>query len=65
VVLVATNEAARSKGVNAGKLVRSAAQILGGNGGGKPDFAQGGGSDNLKIDEALASLSREVEGLLE
>jgi alanyl-tRNA synthetase len=63
-VLVATNEAARAKGVNAGNLVRSAARILGGNGGGKPDFAQGGGSDASKVDEALAALTREVEGLL-
>lgn len=55
-VLVATNQAARDKGVKAGELVRDASKALGGGGGGKPDFAQGGGQDVSKIDSALASL---------
>ena len=43
-VAVATNEAARARpGIKAGDLVRGAAKVLGGGGGGKPDFAQGGG----------------------
>jgi alanyl-tRNA synthetase len=44
VVVVAVNEAARGQGLAAGALVRIAAQALGGNGGGKPDVAQGGGA---------------------
>jgi alanyl-tRNA synthetase len=44
VVVVAVNEAARGQGLAAGALVRIAAQPLGGNGGGKPDVAQGGGA---------------------
>lgn len=39
-VAVATNEAARKAGIKAGDLVRGAAKVLGGGGGGKPDFAQ-------------------------
>ncbi|WEV73087.1 alanine--tRNA ligase [Bifidobacterium sp. ESL0790] len=57
-VAVATNEAARKAGVKAGDLVRVASKVLGGGGGGKPDFAQGGGSDATKIDEALAALRK-------
>lgn len=57
-VAVATNEAARLAGVKAGDLVRTASKILGGGGGGKPDFAQGGGSDASKIDEALVAIKQ-------
>ncbi|MBK9725304.1 MAG: alanine--tRNA ligase [Actinomycetales bacterium] len=45
VVVVATNEAARGRGLKAGALVRVAAAALGGGGGGKDDLAQGGGTD--------------------
>ena len=38
---------------NCGTLVKEAAIITGGNGGGRPDFAQAGGKDASKIDEAL------------
>ena len=56
-VAVATNEAARKQGIKAGDLVRGASKVLGGGGGGKPDFAQGGGADATKIDEALEALA--------
>ncbi len=39
--------------LNAGQMVKVAAQVCGGNGGGRPDFAQAGGKDPSKIDEAL------------
>jgi alanyl-tRNA synthetase len=41
------------KSLNAGQLVKTAAQICGGNGGGRPDFAQAGGKDVNKVDLAL------------
>jgi len=44
VVVVATNEAARARGLAAGRLVGAAAKALGGGGGGKDDVAQGGGA---------------------
>ena len=62
-VAVATNEAARGLGAKAGDLVRTASKVLGGGGGGKPDFAQGGGVDASKIDEALESVKAEVANL--
>ena len=51
---------AQEKGLHAGKLVKAVAQITGGNGGGKPDFAMAGARDLTKIDEALGA----VEGLV-
>ena len=50
------NKAAQAKGVKAGMLVKAVAQITGGNGGGKPDFAMAGIKDQTKIDEALAAV---------
>jgi len=44
VVVVAVNDAARDRGLAAGRLVGVAAKALGGGGGGKPDVAQGGGA---------------------
>jgi alanyl-tRNA synthetase len=39
--------------LKAGDLVRETARIVGGGGGGRPDFAQAGGKDASKIDEAI------------
>jgi len=46
--------------VRAGDLVKSAATVLGGGGGGKADFAQGGGSDSSKLEEAIKELKRQI-----
>ena len=45
---------------NAGNLVKLAAVITGGNGGGKPDIAQAGGKDVSKLDEALEAVKKEL-----
>lgn len=45
---------------NAGKLVKEAAIICDGNGGGRPDFAQAGGKDPSKIDEAIERIKELV-----
>ena len=39
--------------VNAGQIVKAAAQVCGGNGGGKPTMAQAGAKDISKIDDAI------------
>jgi len=54
--VVATTAAAREAGHAAGKLVPSFAEAVGGRGGGKPDMAQGGGSNPAGIDQAIAAL---------
>jgi len=40
--------------VQAGKIIQTIAPIVGGKGGGKPDFARGGGKEVSKVDAALA-----------
>ncbi len=55
---------AQEKGLNAGKLVRAVAQITGGNGGGKADFAMAGAKDLTKMDEALAAVESLVAEML-
>ncbi len=44
------------KGVHCGQLVKQAAQLCGGNGGGKPDMAQAGGKDASQVDIAIQSI---------
>ncbi|WP_435971111.1 alanine--tRNA ligase [Streptomyces sp. Qhu_M48] len=58
--VIATNEAARERGLKAGELVRTAAKTLGGGGGGKPDVAQGGGQNPEAVGEAIAAVERLV-----
>ncbi|MBB1255775.1 alanine--tRNA ligase [Streptomyces sp. OF3] len=58
--VVATNEAARERGLKAGDLVRTAAKTLGGGGGGKPDVAQGGGQNPAAVDDAISAVERQV-----
>ena len=56
VLVVATNEAARSAGAKAGVLAKAAATALGGGGGGRDDVAQGGGTDAAAMPSALAAV---------
>lgn len=58
--VIATNEAARERGMKAGELVRAAAKTLGGGGGGKDDVAQGGGQNPAAVDEAIGAVQRLV-----
>jgi alanyl-tRNA synthetase len=56
VVIVATNDAARTAGAKAGALAKGAAGVLGGGGGGRDDVAQGGGTDAAALPSALAAV---------
>ncbi|MFJ8666736.1 alanine--tRNA ligase [Streptomyces sp. NPDC093600] len=58
--VIATNEAARERGLKAGELVRTAAKTLGGGGGGKPDVAQGGGQNPQAVGDAIDAVERMV-----
>ncbi len=53
-----------SAGVKAGDVVRQVAQIAGGNGGGKPDFARAGGKDITKVDDAIMKCDEIVKSML-
>jgi alanyl-tRNA synthetase len=44
------------RGMHAGNLLREAAKIMGGGGGGRPDMAQAGGKDADKLTDALATV---------
>ena len=46
--------------IKAGDLVKELAVIAGGNGGGRPDFAQAGGKDGSKVMEALESVKKSI-----
>ena len=50
--------------VHAGRLVKELAPIVGGSGGGRPDFAEAGGKDASRIDELLEAAPKALEGLL-
>jgi alanyl-tRNA synthetase len=49
---------------HAGNLVKGAAAICGGGGGGRPDMAQAGGKDPNKVDEAIAYAQEYVKSVL-
>ena len=53
---IATTAAARDAGIKAGDLVKDLAPLVSGRGGGKPDLAQGSGTDAAGIDAALSRL---------
>ncbi|GAB3674042.1 alanine--tRNA ligase [Saccharopolyspora tripterygii] len=59
--VVGVNDAARDQGIAAGKLVPSFAAEVGGRGGGKPDMAQGGGSNPAGITAAISALRTGVD----
>jgi alanyl-tRNA synthetase len=55
ILIAAVTEDLVKRGLHAGELVKHAAQILGGSGGGRPTLAQAGGRDAERLEEALQS----------
>jgi alanyl-tRNA synthetase len=53
-----------SKKIRAGDVVKQIAPIVGGGGGGRPDFAEAGGKDPSKIAEMLEAARGVVERLM-
>ncbi len=64
-VVAAANERAQAVGVGANTLVQAVGPVVGGRGGGKPDLAQGGGTDESRVAEALALVPVEVARLVQ
>jgi alanyl-tRNA synthetase len=52
-IMVMAGKSALKKGVDANEIVRGASEIIGGGGGGRSNFAQGGGTKTEKLSEAL------------
>jgi alanyl-tRNA synthetase len=59
-LIAAVNPAAQQRGLSANDLLKAAAGPVGGRGGGKPDVAQGGGSDEAGIPAALAAVEQAI-----
>ncbi|MBY6836091.1 alanine--tRNA ligase [Clostridium botulinum] len=64
VICAMADKEAVSKGAHCGKVIKEAATILGGGGGGRPDMAQAGGKLPEKISDALDSVYKIVETLV-
>jgi len=60
-LMVMAGEAAVKKGLNAGNIVKEAAPIFGGGGGGRPNFAQGGGTKPDRLPEAVKTAEEIVK----
>jgi alanyl-tRNA synthetase len=60
-LMVMAGETAVQKGVNAGNIVKEAAPVFGGGGGGRPSFAQGGGTKPEKLAEAVQTAEETVK----
>lgn len=56
-IVVKATKTAVASGIHCGNLAKQAAQIMGGGGGGRPDFASAGGKDASKIQDALAAVN--------
>lgn len=56
--ITAVSEDLIEKGYHAGKIVKEVSKIAGGGGGGRPDFAQAGGKNPAKLDDALAAVKK-------
>ncbi|MBQ2627758.1 MAG: alanine--tRNA ligase, partial [Eubacterium sp.] len=65
VTLVAmATDAAQKAGAHAGNLIREAAKIVGGGGGGRPNMAQAGGKNPDKIPELIEKAKELLAGQL-
>ncbi len=60
-VAVKVSDSFVKKGVNAGKIVGEIARATGANGGGRPNFAQGGIKDASKLDEILPKIEADLK----
>lgn len=59
-VIVKVTDGFVKKGINAGKIVGEIARATGANGGGRPNFAQGGVKDASKLNEILAKVEGDL-----
>ena len=58
--VAALGKSAIEKGLSANELVKIASSMADGKGGGKPDLAQAGGTNNGKIDEIIATITSKI-----
>ena len=61
-VIAKVSDSFVQKGINAGKIVGEIARATGANGGGRPNFAQGGVKDSSLLDEILTKIEADIKG---
>jgi alanyl-tRNA synthetase len=61
VALLAAVSKEATKHYHAGNIIKQIAPLVGGGGGGRPDFAQAGGKDPARLDEALQKVYELIE----
>jgi alanyl-tRNA synthetase len=59
--MVMAGDIAVQKGINAGNIVKEAAPIFGGGGGGRTNFAQGGGTNPEMLKEAVQAAEEAIK----
>ena len=64
-VVGVTADLVKNRGLHAGKIMQSIAQLADGRGGGRPELAQGGGKNPSKVDAALAATKQIIENQLQ
>jgi alanyl-tRNA synthetase len=64
-IMVMAGKSAMEKGVNAGEVVKEVSAIIGGGGGGKANFAQGGGTLIERLPEAVKNAEEVLRKQLE
>ncbi len=64
-IVIAVPAGLVKRGLDAGKLIRDVAGVMGGGGGGRPTFAQGSGKDPARLDDALARARALIGAALE
>jgi alanyl-tRNA synthetase len=65
VTLVGSVSSDLTRRFHAGNIIKEVAPIVGGGGGGRPDFAQAGGKDPSKTDDALARVRELVKAAID
>jgi alanyl-tRNA synthetase len=63
-IVVKATKTAVAAGIHCGNLAKQAAQIMGGGGGGRPDFASAGGKNASSIPAALTAVSAAISSAL-
>jgi len=64
-ILVMAGKKAVEKGVNASKVIQEVSPMIGGGGGGKPNFAQGGGTQPEKLQDAVKKAEENIKKQLQ
>lgn len=62
-VIVKVSDSFVKRGIQAGQIVGEISRATGANGGGRPNFAQGGIKDSSKLDEILAKIEENIKAV--